>query len=205
MKVLLKVILTIILALASYFAGNISPATIIARLKGHDIRKEGSGNPGTTNTLRVLGKKAALAVFLIDILKGFIMVLIGKAVSPICGMLCATAVIVGHMWPIIYGFKGGKGVAATLGVLLALDWRVGLIGLLIAAAALLITKRMSVGSLLGAISLPFSSLIFLKAFDSPLVRSDIFPLWCIIPALLIIFGHRANIKRLIKGEEPPLF
>ncbi len=185
--------------------GNFSPATIIAKLKGHDIRKEGSGNPGTTNTFRVLGKKAALAVFLADILKGTIIVLIAKIVSPVCGMLCATAVIVGHMWPIIYGFKGGKGVAATLGVFIALDWRVGLIGLIIAAIFLIITKRMSVGSLLGAISLPFSSLILMKASGTVLTDSSIFTLWCVVPALLIIYGHRANIKRLLHGQEPPLF
>lgn len=188
----------IILPVISYFIGNISPATVIGRLYGVDIRKEGSGNPGTTNVLRTLGKKAAACTLLIDVIKGFLPVFIaGMAVSRLCAIECGTAALLGHMWPICYRFKGGKGVATGFGVALALDWRVGLTALLFAAAGVLLSKRMSVGSIAAAVSFPAAVYIFM-------VNTGWEPVWAVCMALLIIFKHRTNIVRLAKGEEPPL-
>ena len=105
----------------AYFLGNINPAILIGRLHGVDIKKVGSGNAGTTNVLRVLGKKAAAETLLVDIGKGVIAVLIGKLIGGMImndpGMLgawCAVAVFAGHIWPAVFGFKGGKGIATGL-------------------------------------------------------------------------------------------
>ena len=138
----------IALPILSYFIGNISPATLVGKLHGVDIRKEGSGNPGTTNVLRTLGKKAAACTLLIDILKGFIPAfLAGIFISRLAAILCGTAALLGHMWPVCFRFRGGKGVATGFGVALAIDWRVGLTALLCALLGVLVTKRMSCGSI----------------------------------------------------------
>lgn len=178
---------------AAYFIGNISPAILIGKAKGIDIRKEGSGNAGTTNVLRVLGKKAAVATLLIDILKGTAAVVLG-------GMLfgeqiaawCVPAVFAGHVWPAFFGFRGGKGVATAFGALMGFDPRMGLAALAIVAVGVVISRRMSFGSILGAVTFPFVAMYF---------NSSFVPTGTVM-ALLIIIKHRGNIARLLKGEEP---
>lgn len=104
-----EILCLVILPVISYFIGNISPATLVGRLYGVDIRKEGSGNPGTTNVLRTLGKKEAAATLLVDVLKGFLPTFAaGLAVSDLAAILCATAALLGHMWPVCFRFQGGK-------------------------------------------------------------------------------------------------
>ena len=104
-------ILAIIIA---YFLGNISPAIILGRMNGIDIKKEGSGNAGTTNVLRTLGKKAAVITMVVDILKGVIGVKLGLLIAgPAVASWCAVAAFCGHIWPALYNFRGGKGVAAS--------------------------------------------------------------------------------------------
>lgn len=179
----------------AYLIGNLSPATIISKASGVDIRKEGSGNPGTTNMLRVMGKKAALLTLLIDIFKGVAGVLAGRyiggeALSVICGL----AVFLGHILPVLYGFKGGKGIATALGVLLTLNAAMAFICLGIAAVSLVISRRVSLGSILAAMSLPFLSSIYMP--DYILVFAAM--------AIIVIFKHRGNLKRLLKGEEPKI-
>ena len=99
----------VIVIVIAYFLENISPATLLARAVGKDIKKEGSGNAGTTNALRVLGKKEAMITLIVDIGKGFIAVKIGFAfAAPPAAMFCALAAFVGHIWPIVFKFKGGK-------------------------------------------------------------------------------------------------
>ncbi len=187
----------------SYFIGNISPATLAARLHGVDIRKEGSGNPGTTNVLRTLGKKAAAGTLLIDVLKGFLPALAaGYFISDLAAVLCGTAALLGHMWPVCFKFQGGKGVATGFGVALAIDWHVGVIALLCAVLGVLVTKRMSCGSIIAAISFPFTVYIFEVHNVPGAMQWE--PAWAACMGLLIIWRHRSNIKRLVKGEEPPL-
>lgn len=182
----------------SYFIGNISPAILIGRMMGIEIRKEGSGNAGATNVLRVLGKKAAAATLIIDILKGSAAVLIGQYIGiqgfGIQGlaMYCGLAALIGHIWPAVFQFRGGKGIATAFGVVLALAPLLGLIEAAIALVFMLLSKRVSVGSLAGAIVLPFAGYYF---------DPDFLPVM-VIMAIIVIFKHRANIKRLLKGEEP---
>ena len=178
----------------AYLLGSISPSIILGRLAGVDIKKEGSGNAGTTNTLRVLGKKAALITLIVDIGKAVFAVLLGNTQGPLCGYICAVAVFAGHIWPVYFGFKGGKGVAAAFGAVLMVNWKVALISLAIAAVLTLITKRMSVGSIFAAAGMAVLSVFMEKGF---------WPFAAVI-AVIIIIKHRGNIKRLLAGEEPPI-
>lgn len=181
--------------LAAYFLGNISPSTILARARGIDIKKEGSGNAGTTNALRVMGKKAAIITLAVDILKGVAAVMLGwLAAGQIGAMGCTLAVMLGHVWPIVYRFRGGKGVATSFGALLALNPLIALIELLLVAAATLISKRMSLGSITGIILLPA------VAFW----RMPEFTVIAVILAVVMLIKHRENILRLVHGEEPKL-
>lgn len=179
----------------AYFIGNISPSTLLAKAKGIDIKKEGSGNAGTTNALRVMGKKAAIITLVIDILKGVVAVAIGWLTADQTGaMLCVLFVMLGHVWPILLKFKGGKGIATSFGALLALDPVIALIELGIVALVTLISKRMSVGSIGGLALLPVVAYFRMPGF-----------VWIsIIMAAIMIFKHRANIVRLAHGEEPKL-
>ncbi len=187
-------IYSILVVIIAYLIGNISPSIILGKINGIDIKKEGSGNAGTTNALRVLGKKAALITLVIDIGKGILAVRMGMLCGFPIGALCALAVFCGHIWPCFYRFKGGKGVATAFGAILAIDWKLALIMLAVAAAGLLLSKRMSVGSLLAAVSFPL--LCWFMKPDFLAVGS--------IMALIIVIKHRANIQRLVRGEEPPM-
>ena len=178
----------------AYLLGCINPSIIQGKLAGVDIRKEGSGNAGTTNTLRVLGKKAALVSLIVDIGKGALAVGLGSIEGRTCAYICAVAVMIGHILPVFYGFKGGKGVAAAFGAVLPINWTLALCALAVALVLTLITRRMSVGSMGGAAGLAVLSVFMEKAF---------WP-YALAMALIIIFKHRSNIKRLINGEEPPL-
>ncbi len=180
-------------AIAAYLIGNISPSIIMAKMKGIDIRKEGSGNAGTTNALRVMGKKAGLITLVIDVLKGTAAVVMGSIIADDMGaMVCVIAVFCGHVWPVIFGFKGGKGVATAFGALLGLNPLMALSVLAVVVIFVLITKRMSVGSILGAASFPFISFFMERDFV----------VFGTILALIVIIKHRANIVRLVRGEEP---
>lgn len=190
------VIKFIILVALAYFIGNISPSIILGKIAGVDIKKEGSGNAGTTNALRVLGKKAAIITLLIDVGKGILAVSLGMHFGDYTiGTICALAVFCGHIWPCFYNFKGGKGVATAFGAILAVNWCLGVLALLVVAVGLAATQRMSVGSLLGAASFPIICWIFEPGF-----------IWIgSVMALIVIVKHRANIARLIRGEEPKMF
>ena len=180
----------------AYFIGNISPSILLGKALGIDIKKEGSGNAGTTNALRVLGKKAAVITLIIDIGKGVLAVWLGlRFGNETIGMFCALAVFCGHIRPCVYSFKGGKGVATAFGALLAVNWVMAVITLLIVAIGLAVSRRMSVGSLLGAVSFPITCWFLERDF-----------LYIgMVMALIVIIKHRANIARLIKGEEPKMF
>lgn len=188
--------------IVAYLMGNISPAIIIGRMHGLDIKKEGSGNAGTTNVLRILGKKAAIATLLIDIFKGVFAVFLGKIVSAYIvpehthyiAMACGLAVFCGHIWPVFFGFKGGKGVATAFGVLMALSPIMGASALLIVVVTVAISRMVSLGAILAAIAFPFIAYFY----------NPDYLLWGIVMALIVLLKHRANIQRLIKGEESKL-
>ena len=181
------------LGLIAYFLGNISPSTIMAKRQGLDIKKEGSGNAGTTNALRVMGKKAGAITCIVDILKGVAAVLIGTLIAgPVASYVCALCVFLGHVWPIVYHFKGGKGVATAFGAALAVNPLIALIALVIVAIVVFTSKRMSLGSLVGAAVLPILA-IFLEPG---------YVIAAVVTAVIIIVKHRANIGRLIRHEEP---
>ncbi len=183
----------VLTVLVCYFIGNISPAILIGRLMGVDIRKQGSGNAGTTNVLRVLGKKAAALTLVIDICKGVAAVLIGRYIGgQDLAMACGMAAFAGHIWPMAFGFRGGKGIATAFGVILTLEPILGLIEVAAALIFLIVSKRVSVGSIAAAILLPFAAYYFDKDY---LILT-------ISMAAIVIFKHRANIKRLLKGQEP---
>ena len=190
---MVKIVITLIV---SYLLGSISPAILLGKARGIDIKKEGSGNAGTTNVLRVMGGKAAIITLTVDILKGLLPALIFGHVfgDPVYGYLACLLAFIGHVFPVYYGFKGGKGVAVAFGGLLGVNWKIALLCLLTVVILTLISKRMSVGSIAGAISaVPYT--IWLEPKAIPYIA---------VMALLIVFMHRGNIKRLINHEEPPL-
>ena len=185
----------VILLLIAYMLGNISPSTILAKAKGIDIKKAGSGNAGTTNALRVLGAKAAVITLVIDIGKGFLAVFIaGRFLDPMQVSFCALAVFLGHVWPLLLKFKGGKGVATAFGALLALNWQLALICLGIVVLVVLVTRMVSLGSITAALAFPFLAYFMEKEFLPA----------GICMALILIFKHRANIARILSGNESKL-
>ncbi len=185
----------VIIALAAYMMGNINPAIIIGKLKGIDIRKEGSGNAGMTNTIRVMGLGAGITVFIVDVLKAFIAVSLGHYFGDTYGAMAAFAgVVLGHCFPVVFGFKGGKGVASAFGAALALNWQSALIVLLIAGILFAITRRMSIASLCAALAYPALVWHFKPEYFY----------FAIGAALFLMIMHIANIKRIAKGEEKPL-
>ena len=185
----------IIIGLAAYALGNINPAIILGKLKGIDIRKEGSGNAGMTNTIRVMGLGAGIAVFVVDVLKAFIAVRIGYNFGDDLGAMVAFgAVVIGHCFPAVWGFKGGKGVAASFGAALALNWLSAVAALLVAGVFFLITRRMSVASIFAAIAYPVAIWYYEPEYLY----------FAIGAAAFLLIMHLANIKRIAKGEEEKL-
>lgn len=206
----------ILCLLGGYCFGLIQTSYIYGRLHGIDIRQYGSGNAGTTNALRVLGKKAGAVVFLGDVLKSVAACTITHIVcyalnieNPYLFVIYAAAgVVLGHNFPFYMQFRGGKGIAATSGIAIGLlDWRVALVELLLFALSVVITKYVSVGSIALVLGLAISYTIFAYhgsydfTSDSKRLESCIV-LACI--SLLGIYRHNANIKRLINGTENKL-
>ena len=187
-----SVIKLLLCVAGSYLVGNISPATLIGKAYGVDIKKVGSGNAGTTNVLRTLGYGPAALTLVIDILKGFLAVRIGlNAGNLLCGELCFLAVVLGHGYPVFFHFKGGKGVATSFGAAWAINWSSAFAVLLVAAIGAGTSKKMSIGSVAACLAYPLLVLFYYPTF---------FPV-SIIVALFVLYNHRTNIVRLYKGEE----
>ena len=189
--------LVILLLLAAYLTGAIPTSYIVGRTRGIDLRKEGSGNLGATNAFRVLGWRAATPVFIVDIFKGFFPTfffpLWDNADNPHLALAYGAAAIVGHVFSVYVRFKGGKGVATSAGVLLALAPIAVLAALLIWGALVFTTGYVSLASIIAAAVLPFVILAVQGV-------SPVFYLSLALAAF-VIFAHRANIKRLVRGEE----
>ena len=197
----------IVSAILAYAIGSIMFSVIVSRkLGGFDVREKGSKNAGSTNMLRTVGKKGAIITLICDILKGVIAILIAMLIAKIANItepskillmkyIAGFAVILGHTYPIFFEFRGGKGVATSLGVLLMLNWKIGLIALIFALLLMAFTKMVSVGSISAAILYPILVLFIedRKNFGVILIS------WLI--AILVIFNHRTNIKRLKEGKE----
>lgn len=186
----------------SYIYGKIT--------QGVDIRTQGSGNAGTTNAIRVFGKKIGLLTAICDVLKCIFAVLLvgtifkGNDLVFLLRIYAAAGVILGHIFPFYMGFRGGKGIACFGGMVLAFgDWRLVVIGLAFLAGCLLITKYMSLGSLTGTLSFLIGSIVFGQMGAYPLNQANLTEMYVIIGLLVALawFKHRGNISRLLKGEE----
>ena len=193
------VIKCILAAVIGYLLGNIPSGVLIARIYGiGDIRKHGSGNTGTTNVLRTLGWLPSVLTLVGDCLKGYIACLIGKALGGDPGMLIAgIGAILGHDFPVFMGFKGGKGIATSLGLIIAINPWLALALLAVQIIAVALTRYMSIASLITTVAFPV-----LVCFTER--NRENFPLFlgaaCVASALSL-FGHRGNIQRLARGEE----
>lgn len=202
----------------AYLFGSVNAAIIISKIVAHkDVRDYGSGNAGMTNVVRVMGLKPGIYTFLIDSVKGAMVCLLARLVAfpyiygqlgiemmrpeyavYYCGLLC----LIGHIYPVFFGFRGGKGVATSLGVLLVCQWQAALIALGVFVILFIITKTVSICSISVVVILPFLNIIFAngEGENATLIQ-------CLLMAVisfLVIFMHRSNIVRIIHGEEKKL-
>lgn len=198
----------IIITILAYLIGSVNFSIIISKkIAGFDVREKGSGNAGTTNMLRSVGKKAAALTLLCDILKGVVAILIailaGKIIQnlnkALLVQLAGIAVVLGHTFPIFFQFKGGKGVATSLGVLLMINWKIGLICLVFAVLLIALTQMVSLGSVGAAILYPV--LVMFIHTDYTVSEGTNYLIFAIILAVIVAFNHRENIKRLLEGKE----
>ena len=194
----------ITVAIVAYVIGSINFAVIFSRkFAGFDVREKGSKNAGTTNVLRTVGKKVALLTLVCDILKGVLAILVAILAEYMWEGLDVTTlkyiagfmVILGHTFPIFFEFRGGKGVATAIGVLLMLNWKIGLICLVFGLLIIALTKMVSLGSILSAILFPIL-IIFLQ--ENVTFIGIVFSF---LIAILVIFNHRSNLKRIKEGKE----
>lgn len=194
----------IAVAVIAYFIGSVNFSVIISKkMAGFDLREKGSKNAGTTNMLRTVGKKAALIVLICDILKGVLAILIAKIMTgnldqAIGVQIAAVAVVLGHTFPIFFEFKGGKGVATSIGILLMINWQIGLICIVYGVLILILTRMVSLGSITAALLFPVLTIFISEHYIAEGAGYTIFG---IIMAAIILFNHRANIKRLNEGTE----
>ena len=211
----MRLLAILIAAAIGYFLGSINfSIPVVKMFLGKDIRTLGSNNAGLTNTFRCAGKKCAIFTLIGDLSKGIIAVgvsrwicgLLNAGLSPdndthYIGYIAGLFAILGHVFPIYFGFKGGKGVATSLGVVLMLDWKVGLIVAVCAIAIMAITRYVSLGSILGG-----AAYIVVEIVKAIVTKNyNVIQLVCVvIIGGLLIARHHANIKRLLSGTENKL-
>ncbi len=186
----------VILIAIAYLMGSIASAILVCKLFGlDDPRSEGSGNPGATNVMRLHGKKAAILTLAGDVLKGVIPVVLAKALgsSEIIIALCGLAAFLGHLFPIFFSFKGGKGVATLIGVLFATHWLLGLAYVLSWAFFALLFRYSSLAALISAVLTPLYSWLILHDINVLICHS--------VMAVLLLWRHQSNIRKLIAGTE----
>lgn len=195
----------IIIVIGAYLLGSIPSAVWIGKAaKGVDVREHGSKNAGATNTMRVLGVKTGIPVLLIDVLKGFAAVELAMLLTTFKAennafvnfqLALGAAAVLGHVFPIFAGFRGGKGVATTVGILLAMHWQATLIAIVVFLITLFISKYVSLSSLMMGFSFPVS-VIFIFNADSISLK-----IFSIAVCVLLLVTHRKNISRLLHGNE----
>ena len=188
-----------LVAVIAYLLGNISTGLLVGKAVGHvDIRKMGSGNAGTTNVMRTLGWFPSVLTLAGDVLKAVAAVLIGRAIAGEMGQYVAgVAVLMGHNWPVLFGFKGGKGMASSLGIILVIEPLIGVVLFVIQVIILVLTRYMSVASLCTAVLYPIL-IIILHGSNTAYV------IFSLIVGGLAVFCHRPNIKRLLSHTENKL-
>ncbi|MGD2089524.1 MAG: glycerol-3-phosphate 1-O-acyltransferase PlsY [Candidatus Aminicenantes bacterium] len=193
-----------------YLAGSIPTSIILSKLlRGIDIRDHGSGNAGGTNTIRILGWKIGTAVIIVDVGKGVLATLLVSRlrIDPVSlnpdmlQIIAGSCAIIGHIWTVFAGFRGGKGVATGAGMLFSLYPVAGLICLVIFAGLLLLVRIVSLSSMVTAVCLPIVILVMNRFMKYSLSNELLY--FSIFAAALIVYTHRTNIKRLLKGEEKP--
>ena len=201
--------------LIGYLFGICQTAYVIGKMNGIDIREHGSGNAGTTNTLRVLGKKAGAIVFAGDFLKCFIVIYLvefifrksASEIVPLLGLYAATGCILGHNFPVQLQFRGGKGIACTAGLLAAFDVRIGIIALLTFLAIVIATRYVSLGSMVIVTEFVIFMVVFGQLGLYHVEQAVLFEMYILAAFLagMAIYRHRANIVRLLNGTENRIF
>lgn len=192
----------VLLAIISYFIGNLNWARVVAKVKHDDITKHGSGNPGTLNTWRVFGFWAGIITFILDMIKGLVVALFAYFVMPLIGCnaeisiyVAGFSVVLGHIFPVIFKFKGGKGIATSVGVFLVANWWVALIALAIMVLGMLFIKYASIFTIGFVIALSIVEICLCNPANwvNYILISGIL--------LLVLYAHKSNIVRLFTGKE----
>ena len=229
--------LFVVFCLVAYLCGSVNFAIITTKaFTGKDVRASGSGNAGMTNVMRTAGFLPGIITFAGDFLKAVVAVVLGKylfpylvelwvpattdtlAMLPLYGaLLTGFFCLLGHMFPLFYGFRGGKGIVTAAGTMLIIDWRLLLLELAVFAVLFLFTRIISVGSLAAAVCYPLTSWLCFVVFapadgknalavaaNAPVKAEVLVPTAAALIAALVMFKHKDNIKRLIKGEEKKL-
>ena len=201
-------VFNVITAVIAYLIGSVNFSVILSKkMAGFDVREKGSGNAGTTNMLRSVGKKAAALTLICDVLKGVVAILIAMFIGwafkienqSLLVQIAGIAVVLGHTFPIFFGFKGGKGVATSLGILIMSNWQIGLICLVFGVLLIALTRMVSVGSCAAAVLFPVLTLFIT---DNYIVsQGSGYLIYSIILAVIVLFNHRSNIKRIMTGKE----
>lgn len=200
----------ILVALVSYMLGSIMFSVIFTKkIKGFDVREKGSGNAGSTNVLRTAGKGVAILTLVCDILKGVLAILFALLMNNIDPVenpeylvqVAGIFVALGHTFPIFFKFKGGKGVATSLGIILLINWRIGLICLVFALLLMVLSRMVSLGSVSAAILFPVLTIFITEGY---IVEGN-YIVFGILLGAFVCFNHRSNIKRLLNGTENKLF
>ena len=189
-------VLSVMILIFAYLMGSVSSAVLVCKaLHLEDPRNVGSGNPGATNVLRLHGKKAAFLTLLGDSLKGFIPVMIAHAlgVSDLVVALTGLCAFSGHLLPVFFGFRGGKGVATLIGVLLGTSWLLGLAYIITWLMIALITRYSSLAGLTASVLTPLYAYFLLPAIDYVVVFS--------VMTIILFWRHHANIRNLFRGKE----
>ena len=201
-------VFNVITAIIAYLIGSVNFSVILSKkMAGFDVREKGSGNAGTTNMLRSVGKKAAALTLLCDVLKGVVAILIAMLIGwafkienqSLLVQIAGIAVVLGHTFPIFFGFKGGKGVATSLGILIMSNWQIGLICLVFGVLLIALTRMVSLGSCAAAVLFPVLTLFITDNYI--VTQGSGYLIYSIILAVIVLFNHRSNIKRIMNGTE----
>lgn len=195
----------------AYLLGSLSGSLLIGRLRGLDIRQHGSGNAGGTNALRVAGWKFALAVVVIDVGKGALAVLLGRwqpeSVVPVAfdpqtvGALCGFAAVIGHCWPVFFGFRGGKGAGTAIGAVLVMAPALAGLMVLVWISVIAATRYVGLATVLAGLAFPCLVVAAnLLGHDQAAVMLP----FALAVAVLLVFTHRSNLRRMLRNEEPRL-
>lgn len=205
----------IIMAIIAYCIGSLNISIFISKkMGGFDLREKGSNSTGATNVLRTVGKQAAAITLIFDMIKGVAAIAISMIIGNIVKetnqelllQIAGIAVVIGHTFPVFFGFKGGKGVATSLGILLMSNWKIGLICLVFALVLMALTRMVSLGSCGAAILFPVLTLFIDDSYTvlTEGKRGSTYLIYSIILAVIVLYNHRSNIKRLLNGTENKL-